>query len=159
MGFVGHSRGLHSRLGRLVALCTAFPTFLLANRIIEESQKLYLLLEVVGNSTFRLLTDLIAPRQPGKLMFKKAPTELESHFKPKHERFRFYKRNQQQGGDCVRVRGGTTKTGAEPNLDLKRACELAQGIEAGAAVSLMSETTYGLSSYTGPKLEPYTLKL
>ena len=94
-----------------------------------------------------------------KTNVQKSPTELESHFKPKHERFRFYKRNQQQGGDCVRVRGGTTKTGAEPNLDLKRTCELAQGIEAGAAVSLMSETTYGLSSYTGPKLEPYTLKL
>ena len=44
-----------------------------------------------------LLTNLVAPRQPGELTFK-----LESHFNPKPvkiaERFQFYKRNQQPGG-------------------------------------------------------------
>ena len=35
-----------------------FQHFLLVNGIIKESQNLHLLLEVVGNSTLRLLTDL-----------------------------------------------------------------------------------------------------
>ena len=53
-----------------------FQHFLLVNGITEESQKLHLLLALVGNSTFRLLTNLVAPRQPGELMFKEAVTEL-----------------------------------------------------------------------------------
>ena len=142
-----------------------FQHFLLANGITEESQKLHLLLTLVGNSTFRLLTNLVAPRQPGELTFKEALTELESHFKPEPvkigERLRFYKRNQQTGETvseymaelrrlattcefgtflnealCDRLVCGLRKEAiqrrllAEPNLDLKRACELAQGMEA-----------------------------
>ena len=75
--------------------------FLLANDITEKSQKLHLPLVLVGNSTFRLLTNLVAPRQPGELTFKEALTELESHFKHKPvkiaEHSRFYKRNQMTG--------------------------------------------------------------
>ena len=78
-----------------------FHHFLLANGISEESQKLHLILVLVGNSTFRLLTNLVAPRQRGELTYKEPLTELESHFKPKPgkitERFQFYKRNQQPG--------------------------------------------------------------
>ena len=143
-----------------------FQHFLLANGITEDSQKLHLLLALVGNSTFRLrLTNLVAPRQPGELTFKEALTELEHHFKPKPvkiaERFRFYKRNQQTGETVseyvaelrrlatmckfgtflnealcdrlvcsLREEAMQRRLLAELNLDLKRACELAQGMEA-----------------------------
>ena len=76
-----------------------FQHFLLVKGITEESQKLHLLLALVGNLTLRLLTNLVVPRQPGELTFKEALTELERHFKPKPfkiaEHFWFYKWNQQ----------------------------------------------------------------
>ena len=147
----------------LYAQC--FQHFLLANGITEEPQKLHLLLVLVGSSTFRLLTNLVVPRQPGELTYKEALTELESHFKPKPvkiaERFRFYKQNQHAGETvskyiaelqrlatmcefgtflnealCDRLVCGLREEAmqhrllAEQNLDLKRACELAQGMEA-----------------------------
>ena len=74
-----------------------FQHFLLVKGITEESQKLHLLLALVGYSTLRLLTNLVVSR----LTFKKALTELERHFKPKPfkiaEHFWFYKWNQQTG--------------------------------------------------------------
>ena len=79
-----------------------FHHFLLASGITKESQKLHLFLALVGNSTLRLLTNLVAPRQPGELTFKEPLTKLESYFKPKPvkiaERFQFIKWNQQPGG-------------------------------------------------------------
>ena len=101
MGFVGTPKTFTpgSEDGSLYA--QRFQHFLLANSITEESQKLHLLLALVGNSTFRLLTNLFAPRQPGELTFNEAHTKLEHHFKPKPveiaKRFRFYKRNQLTG--------------------------------------------------------------
>jgi len=82
-GIRWHPRSLYSRLRRLVALCAVFQHFLLANGMTEEPQKLHLLLALVGSSTFRLLTNLVAPRQSGELTYKEALTELESDFKPK----------------------------------------------------------------------------
>ena len=67
----------------------------------RSPKKLHLLLALVDNSTLRLLTNLVVPRQPGELTFKEALTELERHFKLKPfkiaEHFRLYKRNQQTG--------------------------------------------------------------
>ena len=58
-----------------------FHHFLLANGITEESmQKLHLLLALVGNLTFRLLTNLVAPRQPGELTFKGSPHRVGESF-------------------------------------------------------------------------------
>ena len=52
----------------------------------------------------RLLTNLVAPRQPGELTFKEPLTKLESYFKPKPvkiaERFQFFNETSSQGGPC-----------------------------------------------------------
>ena len=95
MGFVGTPEAFTPGLEDWSVYAQHFQHFLLANGITKESQKLHLLLVLVGNSTFRLLTNLVAPKQLGELTFKEPLTELESHFKPKlvkiAERFRFYK--------------------------------------------------------------------
>ena len=165
MGYVGTPEAFTPGSEDWSLYAQRFHHFLLANGITEESQKLHLLLALIGNLTFRLLTNLVAPRQPGELTFKEALTELESHFKPKHvkiaKRFRFYKRNQQPGETmseyvaelrrlattcefrmflnkalCDRLVCGLREEAmqrqllAEPSLDLKKACELAQGMEA-----------------------------
>ena len=77
-----------------------FEHFLLANEIKDE-QKLHHLLALVGAQTFRLLTNLVAPKKPGELTYTEVKQKLTAHFKPKPitiaERFRFYKRQQRQG--------------------------------------------------------------
>ena len=77
-----------------------FEHFLLANEIKDE-QKLHLLLALVGAQTFRLLTNLVAPKKPGELTYDEVKEKLTAHFKPKPitiaERFRFYERQQRQG--------------------------------------------------------------
>ena len=114
MGYVGTPEAFTpgSEDWSLCAQC--FQHFLLANRITEKSQKLRLLLALVGNLTFRLLTNLVAPRQPGELTFKEALTELESHSNPSRlnrRAFPILQAKPADGGDCVRVCGGTMKTG------------------------------------------------
>ena len=75
-----------------------FKYFFLANGVTEASQKLNLFLTLVGAPTFKLLSNLIAPQEPGDLSYTEVIEKLTSHFKPKAlkiaERFRFYKRNQ-----------------------------------------------------------------
>ena len=141
-----------------------FEHFLLANEIKDE-QKLHLLLALVGAQTFRLLTNLVAPKKPGELTYEEVKEKLTAHFKPKPitiaERFRFYKRQQRQGESMADYiaelrRLATTcefdafleealrdkfvcglqgenirrRLLAEANLDLKKALELAKGMEA-----------------------------
>ena len=162
MGYVGTPEAFTPGSEDWSLYAQRFQHFLLANSITEESQKLHLLLVLVGNLTFRLLTNLVAPRQLGELMFKEALTELEHHFKPKPVKiakcFRFYKRNQQTGETvseyvaelqrlattcefgtllnkalCDRLVCGLREEAMQRRLlaePLKRACELAQGMEA-----------------------------
>ena len=79
-----------------------FKHFVLANGVTEDAQKLHLFLTLIGASTFKLLSNLIAPQEPGDLSYTQVVEwQLTSHFKPKmlkiSERFRFYKRNQLRG--------------------------------------------------------------
>ena len=64
-------------------------------------KKLHLLLGLVGTQTFWLLTNLVAPKKPGELMYDEVKEKVTAHFKPKlimiAKRFRFYKRQQRQG--------------------------------------------------------------
>lgn len=75
-----------------------FKHFCLANGVTEDSQKLHLFLTLVGASTFKLLSNLIAPQESCDLNISQVIEKLTSHFKPKKlkiaECFRFYKRNQ-----------------------------------------------------------------
>ena len=60
-----------------------------------------MLLAIVGAPTYKLLSNLAAPTEPGKLTYKQVVDKLEAYFMPKPmiiaERFRFYKRNQKSG--------------------------------------------------------------
>ena len=75
-----------------------FEHFLLVNGIEDDSKRRHLLLALIGNSTFKLLTNLVAPKKPGELSYKEICEQLEKQFSPKPvklaERFRFYNRRQ-----------------------------------------------------------------
>ena len=55
----------------------------------------------IGNATFKLLANLVAPQKPGELSYNKICEQLEKHFSPKPvkiaKRFRFHNRQQQSG--------------------------------------------------------------
>ena len=74
-----------------------FENFVLANGIKDE-RKLHMLLALVGAQTYRLLTNLVAPKKPGEHTYAE---KLTAHLKPKPikiaECFRFYKRQQENG--------------------------------------------------------------
>ena len=78
-----------------------FEHFLLADGITDNSKCLHLLLALIGNSTFKLLANLVAPRKPGELSYMEICKQLEKHFSPKPmkiaERLRFHNRRQQSG--------------------------------------------------------------
>ena len=75
-----------------------FRHFFLANGVTQDTQKLHMFLTLIGAATFKLLSNLIAPQEPGDLNYNQVVEKLTSHFKPKKlkiaERFRSYKRNQ-----------------------------------------------------------------
>ena len=56
---------------------------------------------MVGAPAYKLLASLSAPKDPGELTYKEVVDKLAAHFRPKPiiiaERFRFYKRAQQNG--------------------------------------------------------------
>jgi hypothetical protein len=59
------------------------------------------LLRLIGSKTYSLLKDLLLPEKPADKNFDEIVTTLQKHLNPKPleiaERFRFYKRNQQEG--------------------------------------------------------------
>ena len=80
MGYVGTPEAFTPGSEDWSLYAQRFHHFLLANGITEESQNLHLLLALVGNLTFRLLTNLVAPRQPGELTFKGSPHRVGESF-------------------------------------------------------------------------------
>uniref|UniRef100_A0A3B3SNE8 CCHC-type domain-containing protein n=1 Tax=Paramormyrops kingsleyae TaxID=1676925 RepID=A0A3B3SNE8_9TELE len=62
-------------------------------------------LSVIGAITYRLLRSLLAPEKPGTKMYQDLVDILNAHFSPKPiiitERFRFHKRNQEEGESVV----------------------------------------------------------
>ena len=77
-----------------------FEHFAKAHKI-DDDQKKHLLLALMGAPTYKLLASLVALTEPGELSYKDVVDKLDGHFKPKPtiiaERFRFYKRNQENG--------------------------------------------------------------
>ena len=78
----------------------SFEHFINANEIKDEKQ-VSVLLSLMCMQMYRLLHSLITPEQPGDMAFQRIVYELQAHFSPKPlntvERFRFYKRNQEEG--------------------------------------------------------------
>ena len=97
----------------------------LAYGVTESSQKLHLVLTLIGATVFKLLSNLITLQDLRDLSYNKVVENLTAHFKPKTlkfaDRFHFYKQNQ-----------GRSKTVAEYLTELKRmalTCKLANFLE------------------------------
>ena len=75
--------------------------FLLANKISDSNEKCHLLLALMEASTFKLLANLAASKQPSKLKFKDICDILKKHYSPQPikmaERYHLYKRGQLSG--------------------------------------------------------------
>ena len=74
--------------------------WLVVNGVTDEP-KSSVFLAVIGASTYKLLKSLLAPEKPNTKTFDELVNVLQRHYKPKPliiaERFRFYKRQQQEG--------------------------------------------------------------
>ena len=73
--------------------------WLVVNGVTVE-QKGSVFLAVIGATTYKLLKSLLAPEKPNTKTFDELVNVLQRHYKPKPliiERFRFYKRQQQEG--------------------------------------------------------------
>ena len=77
-----------------------FEYFVEANGI-EDVKLVPTFLSVMGPKTFNLLRSLVQPAKPGGKTFEEIVDTLTKHFSPKPlviaERFRFHKRNQEEG--------------------------------------------------------------
>ena len=74
---------------------------LLLNKIDNDDDRCHLLLALIGAPTYKLLSSLCAPKQPGELKFKDICDTLKKHYSPQPikiaERYRFYNRKQLEG--------------------------------------------------------------
>ena len=77
-----------------------FGYFVAANEI-QDDKLVPIFLSVIGPKTFNLLRSLLQPAKPGNKSFTEIVDTLTKHFSPKPlviaERFRFHKRNQEEG--------------------------------------------------------------
>uniref|UniRef100_A0A669DC14 Gypsy retrotransposon integrase-like protein 1 n=1 Tax=Oreochromis niloticus TaxID=8128 RepID=A0A669DC14_ORENI len=77
-----------------------FGYFVAANDI-QDDKLVPIFLSVIGPKTFNLLRSLLQPAKPGNKSFTEIVDTLTKHFSPKPlviaERFRFHKRNQEEG--------------------------------------------------------------
>ena len=99
--YLGTPEPFNSTTGDWSDYVKRFKHFLAANRVTDDAQKLFLILTLMGASTLKLLSNLIAPHEPGEISYTQVVEKLTSHFKPKtlkiSKHFRFYKRNQSRG--------------------------------------------------------------
>ena len=97
-GYVGFPEAFEPSHDDWCLYVLRFEHFLLANGIEDNSKRHHLLLALIGNSTFKLLTNLVVPKKPGELSYKEIYEQLEKHFLPKPvkiaARFCFYNRRQ-----------------------------------------------------------------
>ncbi|CAB4033713.1 Uncharacterized protein K02A2.6, partial [Paramuricea clavata] len=68
---------------------------------VDDNYQVPTLLSLIGSKTYSLLKDLLLPEKPADKNFDEIVSTLQKHLNPKPleiaERFRFYKRNQQEG--------------------------------------------------------------
>lgn len=99
-GFIGHLNPFDESVEPWETYVERFEFFITANGI-EDEKKVAVFLSVIGASTYGLLRSLVAPDKPGAKTYAELVKVLKDHFSPKPiviaERFRFHKRNQQEG--------------------------------------------------------------
>lgn len=99
-GVLGNLGPFDDSVEQWSAYTERFEFFVMANGINEE-KKVATFLTVIGAKTFNLFRALAQPKKPGEFMHDEIVRILTAHFSPKPlliaERFRFYKRNQEEG--------------------------------------------------------------
>ena len=74
--------------------------YFIANEI-KDNKQVAVMLSLMGNKTYGLLSNLAAPAKPSSLSFKTIVETLQKHLSPRPlliaERSRFHKRNQLEG--------------------------------------------------------------
>lgn len=99
-GVVGNIGPFDDTVEQWSAYTERFEFFVLANGISAE-KKVATFLTVMGAKTFNVFRALIQPKKPGEFTYDNIVKTLSEHFSPKPlmiaERFRFYKRNQEEG--------------------------------------------------------------
>ena len=75
--------------------------YFLANVVTDAAKKRVILLSVVGDKTYKLIRDLVAPKKPTEKSYKELVEILTTHLKPKPsmivERFKFNSRFRREG--------------------------------------------------------------
>ena len=75
--------------------------YFIANKIEDEAQKTAIFITVIGDETYSLLKNLLAPTKPSTKSAKDLAKVLTGHLKPEPiviaERFKFYERSQDEG--------------------------------------------------------------
>ncbi|XP_039518223.1 uncharacterized protein K02A2.6-like [Pimephales promelas] len=99
-GIIGNIGQFDENVEQWISYTERFEYFLQANAI--EGEKIVpTFLSVMGAKTFTLLRSLVQPRKPGESTYAEIVAVLSAHFSPKPlviaERFRFHKRNQEEG--------------------------------------------------------------
>lgn len=100
MATIGHVDAFDEAIEQWTTYIERFDHFTKANDI-DEEKLVPVLLSVMGTKTYSLLCNLIAPDKPGEKTYQEIVMKLSEHYLPKPliiaERFRFHKRNQQEG--------------------------------------------------------------
>lgn len=99
-GILGNIGPFDDTVEQWSAYTERFEFFVLANGV-SADKKVATFLTVMGAKTFNLFRALAQPKKPGEFSYDQIVKILSEHFSPKPlmiaERFRFYKRNQEEG--------------------------------------------------------------
>ena len=99
---IGKNSYLQARTGRLVE---RLGHLFVANGITGADKKRAILLSVIGDGTYKVLSSLLAPDKPGEKSFDNLVTVLKNHFCPVPseimERFKFNSRFRKPGGSIA----------------------------------------------------------
>ncbi|KAL2077680.1 hypothetical protein ACEWY4_027184 [Coilia grayii] len=99
-GLLGHIDAYDESSEQWSTYVERFEHFVVANDV-PDAKRVAVFLSVIGATTYGLLRSLLAPDKPGSKTYRHLVDTLNSHFSPKPiviaERFRFHKRNQEEG--------------------------------------------------------------
>ena len=100
MATVGTIEPFDEAVGDWTSYVERLDMYFIANKV-KQDTKVPAFLSLIGGKTYALLRSLISPEKPSTKTYDELTDILEKHLNPKPlliaERFRFYKRNQQEG--------------------------------------------------------------
>ena len=87
--------------GDIVEYIERIDEYFVANDVDEDRKKTAIFLTLIGQETYKLLKNLLAPEKPNEKNYKELTDVLLGHLQPKPifiaERYKFYQRKQETG--------------------------------------------------------------